>query len=447
MFTLEAHLNGTLVLTKILESEMTEIGSTETQFTLKYPTISKKHASIRHSDEKIYFTDHSRNGSFLLSGDSRKKIHNSTCEIELRDKIAVGPFILSLRHHQRNPNPIDTFALKQHLFDSYVSEPEHIHEKLSHAGLEAECIKTLADDLHSECFANGPLEEWLQDPNCKEILINRFDQIYVDLGDGLKNSSKSFLSKNSYETWASRTALSRGRRLDQQHPICEATLENGARFHATLPPISMSGTSVSIRKFGSAPISEVDALNSEWLNAEQLSLLKDAIRTKKNIVISGGTSSGKTSLLNFLCQFISPSERVITIEDTVELHLPIENVVQLQARDANSDGIGQVTIRQLIASALRMRPDRIIVGECRGAEVLDMLQALNTGHPGSLTTLHANSPKEALQRLELLTLLGSSNLSRTTVSEWLKQTIDIIVQVQRNESGSRSVCSIMKVKE
>jgi pilus assembly protein CpaF len=184
-------------------------------------------------------------------------------------------------------------------------------------------------------------------------------------------------------------------------------------------------------------------LETKWVSPLALNILKSAVEDQKNIIISGGTSTGKTSLLNFLCQFISKSQRVITVEDTQELHPPIQNLVQLQARKANSDGVGEVTLRSLVQCSLRLRPDRIIVGECRGDEVIELLQVLNTGHPGSLSTIHANSPVEALQRLELLALLGAQNLSLEAIRTWIKSSIDLVVQLERTLDGHRFVSSIM----
>lgn len=414
-----------------------------------FPTISRRHGKISITSTGVTYRDlASRNGSFI---GGRACTRETDINWDTGTVITIGPFQLTWRQFDETPIPYS--SAKAQAARSYssalVQSEDEARSRLS-ASLRdyPDDIKnTVMEGVLSEFHADGPIAAYLTNPACREILINRFDEVFVDFGEGLRRADNHFMTAESFEAWAGRTAAKAGRRLDQRHPICEATLPNGARFHAMLGPLSMRGLSVAIRRFGSAPMSDENAIVSGWLSTEALATLREAVRTKQNIVISGGTSTGKTSLLNFLCRYCDPKERIITIEDTIELLPPVENLVQLQARTANVEGVGEITLRELLQSALRMRPDRIIVGECRGGEVLDMLQALNTGHPGSLTTVHANSPTEALQRLELLALLGAPNLSLECIREWIRATIHLIVQVERTPEGQRRVLEIVVNKQ
>lgn len=429
------------------------IGSGEADIPLQYPTVSRQHAKLRLTEGRVLLTDlGSRNGTFVASerGGARKAIPpNAGVTWSEGEPLSIGPF--TLRWSRSNEGAgVDFEALATRLAEIYSKalseDPASAHERLikSLEGQTPERKTELSERIHYEFHGDGPLRPFLDDPACREIVINGYEQVFVDLGRGLERLPRGFLSAATYEAWAVRTAYHAGRRLDLQHPVCEATLANGARFHAVMSPISARGLSVAVRRFGSAPVDEPTALRTAWLDPEALSIIKQAVATKLNVVISGGTSTGKTSLLNFLCQYLDTRERVLTVEDTVELSPPVENLVQLQARKPNADGVGEISLRQLVQCALRMRPDRIIVGECRGSEVLEMLQALNTGHPGSLTTVHANSTEEALHRLELLALLGATNLSVQCIREWIHSTIDLLIQVERDSAGHRHVSEIAR---
>lgn len=401
---------------------------------LRYPTVSRQHASVCVRGGTVYYTDlGSRNGSFLA--DARLE-PNTEVAWARKTTIRVGPFRL---YWEPGLGDADHERLRRAYLDLAAQTAGLEHDfsaRLEGRGFSADEIEV----LKQECFADGPLREILQNPQCKDLLINDWDQVFADVGEGLRPTGLQFLCAESYLAWGRRKALECHRRLDVQHPICEASLPGGARFHAVLAPVSKRGLSVSIRRFGSAPVDEAHALQSGWMDEAVLGLLREAVQNKLNLVISGGTSSGKTSLLNFLCQYFAKDERVLTVEDTPELSPPILNWVQLVSRPQNTEGKGEVSLRQLIQSALRMRPDRILVGECRGAEVLDMLQALNTGHPGSLTTVHANSAEQALERLELMTLLGgTAGLSPQVAQRWICSSIQMIAQVDRLESGQRVV--------
>lgn len=399
---------------------------------IHYPTISKKHCKLESNAGKLWITDfYSRNGIFKDDGKTRLN-PGERIEWKKEEILLIGPFTFSWNEsHQPLFEPTAIYAEAFNPFSNTLKSIDTSSEG-----------KKVLDSVYSEIHGDGPLEGLLQDPSCKDIIINGASSIFVDRGDGLKKIDVHFISELSYESWVLRTAHDAGRRLDLQNPICHATLKNGARFHAVLPPIANQKTSVAIRRLKSAPLDEKAALEAKWLDEKSLVILRRGIQERKNILIAGGTGSGKTSLLNFLCQYMPSHERLITIEDTIELTPRLENCVQLQSREANADGIGKITVRELLASALRMRPDRIIVGECRGSEVIDMLQAFNTGHPGSLSTIHANSALEALKRLELLALLGAQNLSVEGIREWIHTSIDLIVYVTRFSNGIRAVSEI-----
>ncbi len=455
---------GRILSTHRLTGNQITLGNTSlAEVPLQFPTVSRFHAEIVVVENQVEVRDlGSRNGTYL--GANKLEPHRSTAWPSAAS-LRIGPY--ELRWQPEPTRTVSTFAEQRRLIEklaeiycSRTANQNRIEFTNSRLRPEIEsCLQeldpeqklgpnlraALVNRVHHEFHGHGPLTEALDRSSCREVLVNPFDEVFVDLGDGLVRSQDSFFSPQSYMAWILRTAIACGRRLDLQNPICDATLSNGARFHAVLPPIAFGGPAVSIRRFGSAPMNESTAITQGWISPEKLELLKQGIATKKNIVISGGTSTGKTSLLNFLAQWIAPTERVITIEDTVELALNSTNHVQLQARVPNAEGIGTVSLRDLLRCALRMRPDRIIVGECRGAEVLDMLQALNTGHPGSLTTVHANSPPEALHRLELLALLGAPNLSATSIARWIRQSVDWVVQVEREPSGQRRVALISEI--
>jgi pilus assembly protein CpaF len=420
------------------------VGSRAGPVWLRYPTVSARHAEIRVAGGSVWFTDlGSRNGSWRPDSDGGVLKKGDLVPWKPDSVIRVGPFALSWRE-KGAPDSGGLRSFAEMYAALLSSAPERardaLEEKLGAAGAPRAFLDTILEEFHGD----GPIARYLADPKVREILINAHDRIYVDLGEGPRLSEVSFLTPRGLEAWATRVARAAGRRLDLNNPICEATLPCGARFHAVLGPISTRGLTVAIRRFGAAPVDERGALESGWLEPRALELLRSAVREHRNVVISGGTSTGKTSLLNFLCGYLNPEERIVTIEDTVELSPPVRNLVQLQARGSNADGAGEVGLRRLVACALRLRPDRIIVGECRGAEVLEMLQAFNTGHPGSLTTVHANSPREALRRLEFLALLGGAGLTPELARGLIHSCVDLVAQLSRDETGRRAVTAIAR---
>lgn len=296
-----------------------------------------------------------------------------------------------------------------------------------------------------EAVGLGPLEPLLQDANITEIMVNRHDEIYVEENGRLQRHYAAFSSEQAVVGVIDRIVAPIGRRIDESSPMVDARLADGSRVNAIIPPIALKGASMTIRKFPQRRPGMQDLLKLGSLDPCMSRFLELCVRQRKNIIVSGGTGSGKTTLLNILSNCIPADERIVTIEDAAELRLNHEHLVALEARPANLEGRGQVMIRDLVRNALRMRPDRIVVGECRGAEAFDMLSAMNTGHEGSLTTLHANTPRDALSRLETMILMAGMDLPLLAVREHIAASIEFIIQQTRLSNGRRVVTSIVEV--
>jgi pilus assembly protein CpaF len=305
--------------------------------------------------------------------------------------------------------------------------------------------QALAQDVLHETLGLGPLEPFLADPEINDILVNGADSVWIDRDGKLFPSTARFKDDRHLLHIINRVASRVGRRIDESSPIVDARLPDGSRVNAIIPPLSLEGPILSIRRFRATPFVLQDLVGRGSLSQVMADFLTTAVRSRLNILVSGGTSAGKTTVLNVLSGHISQEERIITIEDTAELKLQQRHVVRLESRPANVEGQGAVTQRELVKNALRMRPDRIVVGEVRGPEALDMLQAMNTGHEGSLTTLHANTPRDALSRLETLVLLSGIDLSQRSIREQIASAFDLIVQVKRLVDGTRKIVSISEV--
>jgi pilus assembly protein CpaF len=303
----------------------------------------------------------------------------------------------------------------------------------------------LQSDLLDEVFGLGPLEPLLADDTISDILVNRKDLIYVEKNGVLEKANARFRDDRHLLQIIDRIVGQVGRRIDESSPMVDARLPDGSRVNAIIPPLALDGPSLSIRRFGSIPITSERLIQFKSLSPEMLEILKAAVRARIGILISGGTGAGKTTLLNVLSRFIPESERLVTIEDAAELQLQQENVVRLETRPPNVEGNGAVRQRQLLINSLRMRPDRIIVGEVRGEEAFDMLQAMNTGHEGSMTTIHANSPRDALSRLESMVAMANLNLPEKAVRQQIASAISLIVQATRMSDGSRRITSIAEI--
>lgn len=303
----------------------------------------------------------------------------------------------------------------------------------------------LVKELVDETLGLGPLEELLADPSITEIMVNRYDQVFVERKGKISQAAVRFID-NSHVVQVIRRIISPlGRRIDESVPMVDARLKDGSRVNAIIPPLAVQGPTLTIRRFPEKAFNAEDLVRLGAISAAMVEFLKICVALKKNIIISGGTGTGKTTILNMLSGYIGADERIITVEDTAELRLQQQHVVRLEARSANIEGQGQIAIRDLVKNCLRMRPDRIVVGECRGGEALDMLQAMNTGHDGSLTTVHANSPRDAFTRLETLCLMAGMDLPVWALREQIRSAVHILVQLSRMQDGTRKVTCVTEV--
>jgi pilus assembly protein CpaF len=303
----------------------------------------------------------------------------------------------------------------------------------------------LSREILDEIFGLGPLESLLKDPSISDILVNRYDRIYIERAGRLEKTALTFKDDQHLLQIIDRIVSRVGRRVDESSPMVDARLPDGSRVNAIIPPLAIDGPCLSIRRFGHEPLTFKHLLEKQSITEPMLELLASTVRARLNVLISGGTGAGKTTLLNVLSAFIPEKERIVTIEDAAELQLKQPHVVRLETRPPNIEGLGAVRQRQLVINALRMRPDRIIVGEVRGEEAFDMLQAMNTGHEGSLTTVHANTPRDALSRVENMISMADMNLPERAMRQQIASAMDVVVQVSRLSDGRRRVVSVSEV--
>jgi len=303
----------------------------------------------------------------------------------------------------------------------------------------------ISDEVLHEVFGLGPLEPLLQDPTISDILVNGCRHVYVERKGILEETNVRFHDDGHLLRIIDKIVSQVGRRVDESNPMVDARLTDGSRVNAIIPPLAVDGPLLSIRRFGTDKLMPADLVAKTSLTAGMMQLLEAAVRARLNIIVSGGTGAGKTTLLNALSAFISPKERIVTIEDAAELQLKQPHLARLETRPPNVEGQGAVRQRQLLVNCLRMRPDRIIVGEVRGEEALDMLAAMNTGHDGSLTTIHANSPRDAISRLEVMVALANANMQLTAIRQQIASAVHIIVQATRLADGTRRVTSVTEV--
>src|SRR5438067_4175571 len=303
----------------------------------------------------------------------------------------------------------------------------------------------LIEEILDEVFGLGPLEGLLKDPSISDIMVNGFDNVYVERSGRLVETNVRFKDNAHVRLIIERIVSAVGRRIDDSSPIVDARLADGSRVCAVIPPLSLIGPVMSIRRYGKKVLSSEDLLKNETLTTGMLDFLSGCVEARLNIVVSGGSGSGKTTMLNTLSRFIPEEERIITIEDTAELQMQQPHVVRLETRPINIEGAGAITQRDLVINALRMRPDRIIVGECRGPEAFDMMQAMNTGHDGSMTTTHASSPRDAFARLETMVMMATQNVPDHVIRQMLAAAVHIVLHTARLIDGSRKVTNISEV--
>jgi len=455
--------------------------------------IAGHHAELQQNGQGVFIEDKSGNGGTLVNGEPIDRYG----PLRSSDKIQIGSFVIQVgwdedvedeeyaddidevktiigvpRHenikedatlfkkdrfmwrnrvHQELLNAMDLrrtdiasmddAQLRKHV-EKMINE---IIEQMGSKLPESVDRKQLATDVLNEAVGLGPLEELLADDDVTEIMVNKYDEIYIEKKGRLTKSDVVFSSDDAVLSAIERIVSPLGRRIDESSPYVDARLKDGSRVNAIIPPLALRGPCITIRKFAKQKLTDVDIIKFGAANEAMMQFLKLAVEQRMNVVISGGTGSGKTTLLNVLSNYIPEDERIVTVEDAAELKLGQPHVVGLEARPPNMEGKGQVTIRDLVKNCLRMRPDRIVVGECRGGEALDMLQAMNTGHDGSLTTAHANTPRDLIARLEVMVMMAGMDLPSRAIRDQVASAVDIIVQQTRFSDGSRKIVNITEV--
>lgn len=364
---------------------------------------------------------------------------------EVRDdrdgiKQAVHNELLDLLGQQLYGDQVDKDSLEKHVFEATTSVLGKIDRPLS--GLDR---AELMQDVLDEILGLGPLQPLLRDPNITEIMVNGHENVYIERDGKIMHSALRFASEEHLRRTIDRIVSSVGRRVDEGSPMVDARLADGSRVNAVVPPIALDGSMLTIRKFSEEAYTAQDLIQFETITAPAMEVLSACVRGRLNIVISGGTGSGKTTTLNVLSSFISEDERIITIEDAAELSLSQPHVIRLESRPSNSEDRGLITIRDLVRNSLRMRPDRIVVGEVRDGAALDMLQAMNTGHDGSLTTVHANTPRDAVSRIETMVLMAGMDLPVRAIREQITHAVNLVVQQSRMRDGSRKITKISEI--
>ena len=347
-------------------------------------------------------------------------------------------------HKKLGPAAFDTERTEIDLRRSVVIELEKLIEQES-APLSQSEREQIATEISEDILGHGPVQRFLDDPTVTEVMVNSTGLIFVERAGKLERTTSRFLSDEHLRRVIDRIVAAVGRRIDESSPMVDARLSDGSRVNAVVPPLAVDGPALTIRKFSRDPYGSEELLEFGTVTPEVVDLIRACVEGRLNILITGGTGTGKTTLLNVMSSFIPEEQRIVTIEDAVELQLHQEHVVRLESRPANIEGKGEITIRELVRNSLRMRPDRIVVGEVRGAEALDMLQAMNTGHEGSLSTLHSNSPRDGLARLETMVLMAGMELPVSAIREYVSSALHLIVHLSRMRDGSRRVTHITEV--
>ncbi len=357
---------------------------------------------------------------------------------------------LKTRIHDRLLDTIDLTlldSLDKHILRREIGKlvERILHDEKKIVPLNLQERERLIVEIQDEVLGLGPLEPLLQDPDVSDILVNTYRHVYIEKFGKLLLTEARFKDDHHLRKIIDKIVSAVGRRIDESCPMVDARLEDGSRVNAIIPPLALDGAILSIRRFAVDPLELEDLITLKSLTPEIGELLQGIVNARLNVLISGGTGTGKTTTLNVLSRFVPSNERIVTIEDSAELQLKQEHVVRLETRPANIEGKGEITQRDLVRNSLRMRPDRIIVGEVRGAEVVDMLQAMNTGHDGSLTTIHANSPRDALLRLETLIAISGLNIQQDAVRRYISSALNVIIHIARLVDGSRKVISLQEI--
>ncbi|MDX2084685.1 MAG: CpaF family protein [Candidatus Melainabacteria bacterium] len=378
-----------------------------------------------------------------------KPTHRPAAPVVEEDELSDTLYSIKVRIHKRLIEEMDLTRLGAEDDASFLKQ--QIREAVNQLLMEDNTLLTtaerdrLVEEVVNETLGLGPLEPLLRDASISEVMINGPHLVFIERGGRLVESKVKFKDNEHLLQIIDRIVSAVGRRIDETQPLCDARLKDGSRFNAIIPPLALDGPLVTIRKFSKDPLKIPDLIRYGSLTEQAAKLLKGFVEAHLNIVISGGTGSGKTTLLNVLSSFIPEGDRIVTIEDTAELQLQQRHVARLETRPANLEGKGEITMRDLVKNALRMRPDRIVVGECRSGETLDMLQAMNTGHDGSLTTLHANNPRDAIRRMETMVMMAGYDLPQRAIREQISSAVNVIIQASRLSDGSRKVMNITEV--
>lgn len=428
-------LNGNTISSMMSfdDKDVIEIG--EYQLRWSQTTLSSPHEEANHISKSSFpqvnnFLDEFKNASVLYTKDVmelKRAIHE-----DILEKLNLSEAAL------KDVTNEEMFPKVEHCLDQVLRERRHeIPRQIP--------LDLFRQALLDELIGFGPISPLLRSPRISEIMINGPDIIFVESCGRLYKSGVRFFSNQHLLSIIQRIVEPLGRHVDEASPMVDARLPDGSRVNAIIPPLALKGASVTIRKFADKKLTTDDLIAFGSMTHDMALFLEEAVKSRQNILVSGGTGSGKTTLLNVLSLFIPQDERIVTIEDSAELKLTHENLVCLEARPANIEGKGKITIRDLVVNTLRMRPDRIIVGECRGAEALDMLQAMNTGHDGSLTTCHANNPRDALTRLENMVMMAGFDLPSKSIREQIASAVDLVVQQTRMADGSRKIVQISEV--
>ncbi len=458
--------------------------------------VAPKHVRFEKELAGVFVVDISRGSGITVNGQTVER-HGPLAE---NDEIGFGGFVATIVDHspdttaegkleelsfeeldpgEQGPESQNKADIQEQLRNDYMTWAKYVHKELvrqmdlkrmqldtlSHEEMRSQLgelissvLQTIAHRLPAamdrerlkkivldETVGLGALEQLLDDPSITEVMVNAYNDIYIERDGRLLRSPVTFTSDEAVMATLVRIVSPLGRRIDESSPMVDARLRDGSRVNAIIPPLALRGPCITIRKFSDQKLTDRDLIRFGSTNEAMVTFMKTCVEERCNVVVSGGTGSGKTTLLNILSNFIPMQERVITVEDAAELRLVQPHVVSLEARPANMEGKGQVTIRELVKNCLRMRPDRIVVGECRGGEALDMLQAMNTGHDGSLTTAHANSPRDMLRRLEVMVLMAGMDLPVSAIREQVASAVHIVIQQTRYGDGSRRISYISEI--